>query len=167
MERQAGSRSKVRPIDSIRVKSKYQAERCINNRRHNLKLHSSARPEAGVRTGQKSDAFGLNMSFTIYELTLQLVFLPNPGIARIEEWRHRHNIANERDSIFEVQDTLAVTPDIHDVIEWAVDSVAGFRVDSRDVSHHRSNWADRTEIKASDVEIAAEEESFVERHSRV
>src|SRR4029077_14842376 len=117
MERQAGSRSQVRPIDSIRVKSKYQAERCINNRHHNLKLDSGARSYSRVRSRQESNAFGLNISFAIHELTLQLVFLPNPGIAGIEKRCHRHNVAHKRDAIFEVQNGLAVASDIHDVVE--------------------------------------------------
>src|SRR5207253_764885 len=69
MEWQAGSRSCVGSINSIWIPSKNQTERCINNRHHNLKFHSSARPETRVRAGQKFDAFGLCQSFTVDELT--------------------------------------------------------------------------------------------------
>ena len=54
-ERQARGGSQVCPVNPIRIKSKYQAERCINDRHHDLKLHTRARPYTGVRSRQKSN----------------------------------------------------------------------------------------------------------------
>src|SRR5439155_25320110 len=115
MERQAGSRSQVRPIDSIRVKSKYQAERCINNRHHNLKFHSSARSETRVRSGQEFHTLGLDCAFTVDELATQLILLQHPGVSDIEERRHDDDISHERYSIFKIRHTLAVAANVHNV----------------------------------------------------
>src|SRR2546428_3713754 len=68
MEWQAGSRSCVGSINSIWIPSKNQTERCINNRHHNLKLHSRARPETGVRSREEFDAFAFRQSFAVDEL---------------------------------------------------------------------------------------------------
>src|SRR5436190_261530 len=92
MERQAGSRSQIRPIDSIWIKSKYQAERCINNGHHNLKLDSRARPYTGVRSRQELNALCLQDTFTVYEFTSQLIFLKNPRIPDIEKRGHDNDV---------------------------------------------------------------------------
>src|SRR5262245_58041952 len=164
MEWQAGSRYQIRPIDSIWIKGKYQAERCINNGHHNLKLDSRARPNAGVRSGQELDTLRLEHTFTVYEFTSQLIFLKNPCITDIEKRRHDNDVANERNSIFQVRDALCVAAHIHDVIKRAVNRVSGLRIHGCNVPHDRRDRADRAEIETANIEIAAQEEPFVERY---
>src|SRR5262245_56019146 len=167
MERQAGSRSEISPVNAVRIERENQTERCIDHKHHNLKLDTCARPYTRIGSRQEPYGFGLQSPITIQEFPSKLILLRNPGIADVEIRGHGNNVADKWNAILKVQNTLRVTTHIDDVVKRPRNNVSRFRIHSGNISNDRCYWTHSPEIEAAYIEVAAEEKSFIERHCRI
>src|SRR5262249_16291780 len=164
-ERQTSRLAVDGPVKPIGIERKDQSKGTIDNRHHNLEPDARARPKSGIRAGQESDFLDLNFSFVVENFTRQLIFLENPGIADIKVRRRRKDTADDRDSIFQVENALCVSPHVDDIVVWPQHGVSRLGVDDREISHYKRNRTDRAEIKTSDIEVASHKETLVIRNS--
>src|SRR5262249_23932699 len=119
-ERQAGRGTEEQAMNAVRINSEDQTERRVDYRHHNLKFNACAGPNTGVGSGQEFHLFRCELSVTIEDLPRELALSHHPRVPHIEERSHGEHASDDRNAVFQVENSLRVAADINDIIERPV-----------------------------------------------